>query len=127
LTRTADPVEELRQEVAKLQEQYKKAKDDPFAIADEFGIRPQWIYRRNHRETRRILGLEDNAIDGLIAEGALPPPIPLTKSGKAVGWWGWQLIAYVKRKANEAEERAQALRNPNRPKHTGGRPRRGPR
>jgi hypothetical protein len=123
LTQTADSVEQMRRELTQLQEQMKKKADDPFAIADEFGIRPQWIYRRNHKETKRILGLEDNAIDALIEQGALPPPIPLTRAGKAVGWWGWQLIAYVKRKAKEAEDRLKALSDPNRPKHKGGRPR----
>jgi hypothetical protein len=83
----------------------------------QFGIKPQWVYRKSDPETRRILGLKPTAIDDGINDGTLPPPAPLTAHGKATGWMGWQLIevqrkrleAAAQRHAEEAPQRAAAL------------------
>ena len=85
---------------------------DPFAVHEQYGIRPQWVYRKYHPETLKILGLQPTAIDQAIEDGVLPEPMPLTGHGKACGWMGWQLIEVMKKRLEAAQQRAAAKPKP---------------
>jgi hypothetical protein len=101
--------------------EHKKVTDDPFTIAE--GIRPHWFYRRTSPETLRIIGHKSaSSVNEAIADGTLPPLVPLTAKGRACGWFGFQLVDYVKGRMAAAQVRAVALSDPARPKHPGGRP-----
>jgi predicted DNA-binding transcriptional regulator AlpA len=72
----------------------------------EFGIERNKIYRKTHKETRKILGLQATAIDDAIADGTLPEPWPLTGHGKVTGWLGEQLIEVQRKRQAAAAQRA---------------------
>ena len=71
----------------------------------DYGIKPQNIYRKSDRVTREILGLGATTIDEAIKDGTLPAPLPLTAHGKALGWYGWQLIGVMKQRLVAAAQR----------------------
>jgi predicted DNA-binding transcriptional regulator AlpA len=84
-----------------------KSSDEEPAQQD-FGIIPNKIYRKSHPETQGILGLSPTGIDEAILNKELPPPVPLTAYGKAVGWYGFTLIQVIKDRLTKAEARAAA-------------------
>src|SRR5262249_48462981 len=78
------------------------------AHESKYGIRPEFVYRKSDPETRRILGLKPTAIDDAIARGDIDPPAPLTATGKAMGWYGFQLIEMIERRLAAAPLRRAA-------------------
>jgi predicted DNA-binding transcriptional regulator AlpA len=74
----------------------------------KFGIRPEFVYRKTDPETLRILGLRSTAIDDAIARGDIPPPAPLTASGRSVGWYGFTLIQVIERRLAAASSQRRA-------------------
>jgi hypothetical protein len=79
--------------------------DEP-STANEFGIIPYKLYRKSLKTTREILGLGPTQINAEIENKTLPPPVSLTKDGKAKGWYGYVLIELVKERQKQALERA---------------------
>jgi hypothetical protein len=93
-------------------------------VAEQYGIKLSKLYRRGHPDTNEILGdLSDSAIDRGIKDGSIPAPVLLTARGRASGWYGWQLAVMVRKREEAGQEHVTRLRDSNRQKHKGGRPR----
>jgi predicted DNA-binding transcriptional regulator AlpA len=92
------------------EERAKRADEqsDEAADSEQFGIERFRVYRKTHKITPQILGVTHSAIEHAIADGTLPPPVPLTAYGKATGWYGFQLIQVIKDRLSKAEARAAA-------------------
>ena len=74
-------------------------------------LRPEFIYRKHSPVAIGVIGLGVSQIDEQIKNGELPPLVKLG-SGRAVGWYGSQLIKLreeriAKAEAEAAERRAQ--------------------
>jgi len=86
-----------------------------------FGIDPGRVYRKYDKRTQEILGLRRSAINQAIEDGHIPPPMPLTESGSAVGWLGSVLIAVQRKRLAKAEAwQASPVRKNARKKKGGG-------
>jgi prophage regulatory protein len=64
-----------------------------------------------------FVGLQRTQIEGLIAAGEFPRPIPLSDTGRAVGWLehevqAWQAARIAARAEAEASRRHLARRRP---------------
>jgi predicted DNA-binding transcriptional regulator AlpA len=53
-------------------------------------------------EAHLYFGYRPTQIDGKIKSGEIPPPIKLSKSGRATGWFGRQIIDWEAQKLAEA-------------------------
>ena len=56
------------------------------------------------KDLPNFVGLQRTQIEGLIERGEFPKPIPLSDSGRAIGWleseiWAWQQQRLAKRAA----------------------------
>jgi hypothetical protein len=63
---------------------------------------PHFFYRRHGPIAKGVIGLEDTQIDARIASGELPPPTKAFATGRATGWFGWQLIALQQQRLERA-------------------------
>jgi predicted DNA-binding transcriptional regulator AlpA len=77
---------------------------------------PHFFYRRHGPVAKGVIGLEDTQIDEHIKSGELPPPVKAFESGRASGWFGWQLIELQQRRLAQAE--VGAVTEPSRAKFT---------
>src|SRR5262245_49419121 len=77
---------------------------------NNFGIVPHFFYRKTDPETRRIIGLKPTQIEAAIDTGKIPPPSNPIAGGRAAGWQGAELIAYIRQRQARAvaEYRARA-------------------
>jgi hypothetical protein len=66
-------------------------------------LNPDFFYRRHGPIARGVIGLEDSQIDARIKSGELPPPVPAFESGRATGWFGWQLIELQRQRLERAK------------------------
>jgi hypothetical protein len=55
-------------------------------------IHPDYIYRLSSPVVRGVLGLGITQAQLAVERGELPPPIPLTASGRAMGYTGQMLL-----------------------------------
>lgn len=55
-------------------------------------INPHFFYRRSH--ACEYFGLRPTQISERINSGDIPPPVKLTDSGNATGWFGRQIIEW---------------------------------
>jgi predicted DNA-binding transcriptional regulator AlpA len=72
---------------------------------EEFGIQPHMVYRKGDPKTLEILGMRPTSVDEAIKSGYLPTPMPLTSSGKSVGWIGTVLIEWQRKRLAAAATR----------------------
>jgi len=63
---------------------------------------PHFFYRRHGPVAKGAIGLEDTQIDARIKSGELPPPVKAFESGRATGWFGWQLIELQRQRLERA-------------------------
>ena len=73
---------------------------------NKYGIDPSRFYRKHHPETKLILRLGETATNEAIDDDMLDPPVTLTADGRAKGWWGWQIIAFMERRIDAAKRQA---------------------
>jgi hypothetical protein len=73
-------------------------------VVDPTKIDPLQIVRLVNGE--RVFGLKPSALKSKIEAGEIPMPIPLSDSGRALGWTGQQILDHHARMAALAEERA---------------------
>src|SRR5262249_42106059 len=93
-------------------------------IAERYGIKPHCVYRRGSDEANNYLGnISQSVIEREIKKGTIPMPFPLTEHGRAQAWYGWQFVEMIKKREEAARKRLELLRDPNRPRRKGGRPR----
>jgi hypothetical protein len=64
---------------------------------------PHFFYRRHGLVAKGVIGLEDSQIDEKVKSGELPPPVPAFESGRATGWFGWQLIELQRQRFERAK------------------------
>jgi hypothetical protein len=64
---------------------------------------PHFFYRRHGPVAKGVIGLEDTQIDDKIKGGELPPLVPAFESGRATGWFGWQLIELQRQRLERAK------------------------
>jgi hypothetical protein len=86
----------------------------PVATGNEpqFGIRPQYFYRKEAPETLRIIGLKASGVDEAVRRGELPPLLTLTPSGRSKGWRGCQLIAMIREQLEAANAPLPRVKRP---------------
>jgi predicted DNA-binding transcriptional regulator AlpA len=65
-------------------------------------LNPDFFYRRHGPVARGVIGLADSQIDARIRSGELPQPVKAFASGRATGWFGWQLIELQRQRLAEA-------------------------
>jgi hypothetical protein len=63
---------------------------------------PHFFYRRHGPVAKGVIGLEDTQIDDKIKSGELPPLVKAFESGRATGWTGAQLIAFMEQRLAKA-------------------------
>jgi hypothetical protein len=56
------------------------------------GIELGRIYRKH--EGPKFFGLQSSQLEEKIRSGEIPAPVSLTKSGRAKGWFGWQIAEH---------------------------------
>jgi hypothetical protein len=64
---------------------------------------PHFFYRRGGPVATGVIALSPNQIDEKIKTGELPPPVPAFESGRATGWFGWQLIELQRQRLERAK------------------------
>jgi hypothetical protein len=64
---------------------------------------PHFFYRRHGLVAKGVIGLEDTQIDARIKSGELPLPVKAFESGRATGWFGWQLIELQRQRLAKAQ------------------------
>ena len=64
---------------------------------------PHFFYRRHGPVAKGVIGLEDTQIDARIKDGEIPPPVKAFESGRATGWFGWQLIELQRQRLERAK------------------------
>jgi hypothetical protein len=69
---------------------------------------PHFFYRRGGPVATGVIALSPNQIDEKIKTGELSPPVKAFESGRATGWFGWQLIELQQRRLAQAEVGAEA-------------------
>jgi predicted DNA-binding transcriptional regulator AlpA len=75
------------------------------AADEQFGIKAHMVYRKGDAKTLEILGMRPTSVDEAIKAGYLPAPMPLTSSGKSVGWIGTVLIEWQRKRLAAATTR----------------------
>ena len=55
-------------------------------------LNPDLLYRL--RDARKYFGLAPTQLTERIKSGDIPPPVKLSASGRATGWFGRQIIAW---------------------------------
>jgi predicted DNA-binding transcriptional regulator AlpA len=67
---------------------------------------PDEIYRPH--EARHFFGYRPTQLDEKIKAGEIPAPLPLSDSGRAVGWLGSQIIEWQAKRVAAAKRSAAA-------------------
>src|SRR5262245_59190787 len=83
-------------------------------VDQNFGLDPNALYRKYSPEAQRAIGLKETAMNDAIARGDIDPPVPVTENGRAVGWYGYQLIALCRKRLELAAQRRAAPKQPTR-------------
>ena len=78
----------------------------PKPDVDEFELRPDFFYRKHSPVALGVIGLGTTQIDEALDRGELPPLVDATDSGRACGWYGFQLIELQRQRLAKAEAAA---------------------
>jgi hypothetical protein len=68
------------------------------------GLEPDEIVRKS--KGHKYFGLKYGALEDAIERGDIPPPVSLTASGRARGWFGRQIIEHQQRRLAAAKQSA---------------------
>jgi hypothetical protein len=66
----------------------RKLSDEPVGP-----LNPNSFYRKSVVVRHRLLGYKHSQLDEKIKAGEIDPPVALSESGRAVGWWGHYLLS----------------------------------
>jgi hypothetical protein len=73
-------------------------------------IHPDFFYRKHSAEARAVIGYGPSQLEEKIRSGDVDPPVALSESGRACGWYGSQLLAMKQRRIAQAERKALSKR-----------------
>lgn len=68
---------------------------------EEFELPPNKLIRMCDGE--EVWGLGQSAIKEKVEDGELPAPFPLSDTGRALAWYGWQVNAHRRRMMDKAK------------------------
>jgi hypothetical protein len=61
-------------------------------------VRPDSFYRRSVVVRNRLLGYGSTQLNEKIKAGEIDPPVRLSETGRACGWWGHYLLSRQSRR-----------------------------
>jgi predicted DNA-binding transcriptional regulator AlpA len=93
---------EARMPKAKLEQKKSKPQRQVEAAITAYDIDPAKFYRKALSADRKLFGYSDTVQDQKIKLGEIPPPIKLSPSGRAVGWFGRTIIEYQRKLLRQA-------------------------
>jgi hypothetical protein len=80
--------------------------DEIRRLATELGIDLAEIFRP--ARAYPLFGLKHTQVAEKVQAGEIEPPIPLTETGHAVGWTGYQMVIHHWKRLQRAAKRKQA-------------------
>jgi predicted DNA-binding transcriptional regulator AlpA len=66
-------------------------------------LEPNQVVRKHNGYS--YFGLKSTALDDAIKSDLIPKPVKLTPGGRAVGWFGWQIIEWQRQRIDAADKR----------------------
>ena len=72
-------------------------------MTDKFSkeLEPNEVVRKRHGY--KFFGFKPTALNEKIRSGEIPAPIPMSDDGRAMAWFGWQIIEHQKKRLAAAK------------------------